>query len=180
MSTMPVTLERPLAVGDEAPDFDLSSTEDVLLMLKDEVPRTPVLLYLFSGPGDLQARTDLGELERRHPALSEMRAKVLGLSPAPLAELKKLQTDLRLHYPLLHDDRGFAKSYGLEASAEGQSAPPAVYLVGRNRRILWLERPVISLAASLGGVEKLLGGQSSSADGYPRRVINRWIDRWVH
>jgi peroxiredoxin len=167
-------------VGDEAPDFDLASTEDVVLMLKDEVPRTPVLLYLFSGPADLQARTDLGELERRLSVIVELRAKPLGMSPAPLAELKKLQADLRLHYPLLHDDRGFAKPYGLEAPAEGQSSPPALYLVGRDRRILWLERPVISLATSLGAIEKLLAGGSSSADGYPRRVINRWIDRWVH
>ena len=37
-----------LVVGDEAPNFDLTSTEDVVLMLCDEVPRMAVLLY-FSG-----------------------------------------------------------------------------------------------------------------------------------
>jgi peroxiredoxin len=179
MSTFPVMPARPLEAGDAAPDFDLASTEDVILMLKDEVPRTPVLLYVFSGPQDEQARADLGEIERRLPALLERRAKVLAVSPAPLALLKKLQADLRLHFPLLADDRGFTKAYGLDAE-EGKASPPALYLIGRDLRVLWRERPLIAVGAALGALDKLLGGQPSSAAGYPRRVINRWIDRWVH
>ncbi len=180
MSTHPIMPARPLAAGDVAPDFDLTSTEDVILMLKDEVPRTPVLLYVFSGGQDPQARADLVELERRREAILERRAKILGLSPAPLAELKKLQADLRLRFPLLADDRGFAKAYGLEAPAEGQAAPPALYLVGRDLRVLSSERPVMTIAGALDAIEKQLSSQPSSAAGYPRKVINRWIDRWVH
>jgi peroxiredoxin len=179
MSTYPVMPSRPLEVGDLAPDFDLASTEDVILMLKDEVPRTPVLLYVFAGAQDEQARADLAEIERRRTALLERRAKILAASPAPLPELKKLQADLRLHFPVLADDRGFTKGYGLDG-AEGKAPPPALYLIGRDLRVLWRERPVMAIGAALGAVEKLLGGQPSSAAGYPRRVINRWIDRWVH
>jgi len=180
MSTYPVMPPRPLEAGDLAPDFDLASTEDVVLMLKDEVPRTPVVLYVFSGPQDEQARADLAELERRRRTLTELRSKILAVSPAPLAELKKLQSDLRLRFPLLADDRGFTKGYGLEPDAGGKSAPPALYLIGSDCRVMWRERPVISLAGALGSVEKLLAGQASSAAGYPRKVINRWVDRWVH
>ena len=36
-----------LSPGDEAPNFDLTSTEDVVLMLRDEVSRTAALLYFF-------------------------------------------------------------------------------------------------------------------------------------
>jgi peroxiredoxin len=179
MSTYPVMPERPLEVGDLAPDFDLSSTEDVLLMLKDEVPRTPVLLYVFAGAQDEQARADLAEIERRRTALLERRAKILAVSPSPLGELKKLQADLRLQFPLLADDRGFTKGYGLDG-AEGKAASPALYLIGRDLRVLWCERPVMAVGSALAAVEKLLAGQPSSAAGYPRRVINRWIDRWVH
>lgn len=180
MSTYPVMPPRPLEAGDLAPDFDLASTEDVVLMLKDEVPRTPVVLYVFSGPQDEQARADLAELERRRRTLTELRAKILAASPAPLAELKKLQSDLRLGFPLLADDRGFTKGYGLDAEAGGKPAPPVLYLIGRDRQVLWRERPLISVGSALAAVEKVLGGQSSSAAGYPRKVINRWVDRWVH
>ena len=180
MSTYPVTLERPLQAGDEAPDFDLASTEDVVLMLKDEVPRTPVLLYVFAGAAEPQARAHLRELERRRGALTELRAKLLAASPAPLAELRKLQADEGLRFALLHDDRGFTQAYGQQAAAEGPPASPALYLIGRERRVLWLERPLGELGPALEAVEKLLGGQASSASGYPRKVINRWIDRWVH
>lgn len=180
MSTYPVMPPRPLEVGDLAPDFDLASTEDVVLMLKDEVPRTPVLLYVFSGPQDEQARADLAELERRRRALIELRAKILAASPAPLAELKKLQADLRLGFPLLADDRGFLKGYGLETPADGKAAAPALYLVGPDRHILWRERPLISIGSALAALEKLMSGQPSSAAGYPRKVINRLVDRWVH
>lgn len=50
-------MARALAIGDVAPNFDLSSTEDVLLMLRDEAPRTAVLLYFFSPDAE-------GQLER--------------------------------------------------------------------------------------------------------------------
>ena len=179
MSTYPVVPARPLEPGDLAPDFDLASTEDVVLMLQDEVPRTPVLLYVFAGPQDEQARADLAEIERHRRALLERRAKILAASPASLAELKKLQSDLHLHYPLLTDDRGFLKAYGLDPS-DGKTAPPALYLIGRDLRVLWRERPLIAIGGALPAVEKLLATQPSSAAGYPRRVINRWIDRWVH
>ena len=43
-----------ISIGDQAPDFDLTSTEGSLLMLRDEVPRTAVVLYVFADP-DLRA-----------------------------------------------------------------------------------------------------------------------------
>ena len=51
-----------ITIGDEAPNFDLSSTEGVLLMLRDEVPRTSVLLYFFSDLDGAETRADLQAL----------------------------------------------------------------------------------------------------------------------
>ena len=98
MSTYPATLERPLTVGDEAPDFDLSSTEDVVLMLKDEVPRTPVLLYLFSGPADLQARTEA------------LREQVCAQVPSP----ERLVEAVDDHWRSLACRRGELKKVGVQ------------------------------------------------------------------
>ena len=48
-----------VSIGDTAPNFDLSSTEDALLMLKDEVIRTAVVLYFFADAGSERVRRDL-------------------------------------------------------------------------------------------------------------------------
>ena len=42
-------MAKQLSVGDEAPNFDLSTTEGAVLMLCDEVPRNFVVLYFFGG-----------------------------------------------------------------------------------------------------------------------------------
>ena len=174
MSTYVAVPERPLQVGDEAPNFDLTSTEDVLLMLRDEVPRTAVVLYFFASAGEARAVADLDALSARRAALAELDAKAMAISPAPLAELKKLQAERRLEFPLLHDDRGFATAYGFEPAA-----PPALYVVDRWQKILWLQNPVASVAAALPEIEKLLGKTPPPTALYPKKVINRWIARWV-
>jgi peroxiredoxin len=174
LSTYVAVPERPLRVGDEAPNFDLTSTEDVLLMLRDEVPRTAVVLYFFASAGEQRALGDLDALSARRAALAELDAKAMAISPAPLAELKKLQAERRLGFPLLHDDRGFAKAYGVEPAA------PALYLVDRWQKILWLQNPVASVAAALPEIEKLLAKTPPPTALYPKKVINRWIARWVN
>jgi peroxiredoxin len=175
-------------VGDEAPNFDLTSTEDVLLMLRDEVPRTAVVLYFFASPAEPRAVADLDALSARRAALAELDAKAMAISPAPLAELKKLQAERRLGFPLLHDDRGFAKAYGVEPRSPGaeapsgtpEPAPPALYVVDRWQKILWLQNPVASVAAALPEIEKLLAKTPPPTALYPKKVINRWIARWVN
>jgi peroxiredoxin len=175
MSTYVVVPERPLRVGDEAPNFDLTSTEDVLLMLRDEVPRTAVVLYFFASASEPRAVADLDALSARRAALAELDAKAMAISPASLAELKKLQAERRLGFPLLHDDRGFAKAYGFEPRAEG-----ALYVVDRWQKILWLQNPVGAVAAALPEIEKLLAKTPPPTALYPKKVINRWIARWVN
>ncbi len=60
----------PVSIGDEAPNFDLSSTEDALLMLKDEVIRTAVVVYFFADPASDRVQRDLDALSRRVEALA--------------------------------------------------------------------------------------------------------------
>jgi len=96
-----------IAIGDEAPNFDLSSTEDALLMLKDEVVRTAIVVYFFADPASDRAHRDLDALNRGLDSLARAGARVLAVSPAKLDELKKLQVERKLLFPLLHDDRGF-------------------------------------------------------------------------
>jgi peroxiredoxin len=162
----------PISIGDVAPNFDLSSTEDALLMLRDEVTRTAILVYFFSDPAGERAQRDLDALNRGLDALARRSARVLAVSPAKLDELRKLQIDRKLLFPLLHDDRNFAAAYGVAADS-------ALVLVSRRQRVLWLANPVASVDGSLPQALEALGKLPSGTETYNKNVINRWIDRWV-
>lgn len=169
-----------ISIGDEAPNFDLSSTESCLLMLRDEVPRTAVVLYFFSDPASERVHRDLLALGRAKEELRKTHAKPLAISRADLASLRKLQIDLELPYALLHDDRDFSSRYGVAPPVEGQEALPALYVVNRRQRVLWLSNPVVAVEEALPEVLKSLQDQGSPAGQYPRSVVNRLVDRWVN
>lgn len=171
----------PISIGDEAPNFDLSSTEEALLMLKDEVTRTALVVYFFSGPGDERALRDLDALNRRRDALTRLQVRVLAVSTAPLDDLKKLQRERKLLFPLLHDDRNFSAAYGVAPPPEeGRPAAPALAVVDRRQRIRFLANPVASVEESMPQVESALKDLPSPTKSYPKSVVNRWIDRWVN
>ncbi len=167
-----------LQIGDDAPDFDLASTEDVVLMLRDEVPRTPVLLFFFDGVDEGSTKSDLGELGKISGELAELGVKIMAVSSAKLEELKAVQKELGLGFPLLHDDRDLSAAYRAEAGGESEGHAEILVLVGRDQKVLWLGRaPVVadSIRGAAGGAAKV-----SSTVNYPRKVINRLVDRWVN
>lgn len=173
----------PISIGDEAPNFDLTSTEEALLMLRDEVVQRAIVLYFCADVAGIESdrvRRDLDALNRSLDSLAELRARVLAVSPAKLEELKKVQAERKLLFPLLHDDRNFSAAYGVAASEEGKPPAPALVVVSRKQRILWLVNPVTSVEDAMPQVLKLLKGLPSPTASYPRSVINRLIDRWVN
>jgi peroxiredoxin len=163
-------MSGPISIGDTAPNFDLSSTEDAVLMLRDEVSRTAVVLYFFAGPEDERAVRDL---EALNAAREKLGARILAVSPAPLDALRKLQAERKLLFPLLHDDRNFGVSYGV-------AADPALVVVGRRQEVRWISNPVAGVEAALPQVETVLRTMPSSTRSYPKSVINGWVDRWVN
>ena len=169
-----------ISIDDEAPDFDLSSTEDALLTLRDEVPRSSVVLYFFRDPESERVRSDLAELAAARDSLGRSHVKVLAVAPAKLPVLKTLQVELGLPFALLRDDRDFLERYGLEALEEGQADSPALYLVNRKQVVIWLENPLTSMTAALVAVGAALKSQGSPTSGYPASVINRLVDNWVN
>jgi len=169
-----------ISIGDQAPDFDLTSTEGSLLMLRDEVPRTAVVLYFFADPTAERARRDLQALGREKAALRKVHAKVLAVSRADLASLQKVQAELKLPFPLLHDDRDFSSRYGVVPAPEGQEPSPALFVVNRQQHLLWMSNPVAAVEEALPEVLKSLKDQGSPTGNYPRAVINRMVDRWVN
>ena len=169
----------PVSIGDTAPNFDLSSTEDALLMLKDEVVRTAVVVYFFADPASDRVHRDLDALSRRVGDLRDLNARILGVSPAKLDDLKKLQAERKILFPLLHDDRNFSAAYGVVPAEEGRPADPALVVVGRRQEVKWLANPVASVVDALPQVEALLKNLPSPTKSYSKTVINAGIDWWV-
>ena len=162
----------PISIGDEAPNFDLSSTEECLLMLKDEVVRTALVLYFFADPASERVLRDLDTLNAQLDSLVKRQVRVLAVSPVPLDALKALQRERKLLFPLLHDDRNFSAAYGV-------AAEPALVVVGRGREVRWIANPVAAVEPALPAVERALKGMPPATGSYPGSVINRWIDRRV-
>lgn len=168
-----------LATGDEAPNFDLTSTEDVVLMLRDEVSRTAALLYFFDAEAE-DSRAALEALAEAWPRLGRHRARVFGVSAAKPEALKELQAELDLPFPLLSDDRGFAAHYGVEPAAEGESPAPALFVVDRRQRIAWAANPAPPMEEALAAVDKALASLPGPASNYPGSVVNRVVNWWVN
>lgn len=173
-------MSGPLSIGDEAPNFDLSSTEGALLMLRDEVVRTAVVLYLFTDPTSERVRADLKALSAAYERLAERQAKVLAVAPMKVEELQELQRELDLAFPLLRDDRGFLGAYGVAPAGEGEQAAPALLLVDRRQHVGWVANPAPPVEGALGDLEKALGDLATPTAGYPRKVINRLVSWWVN
>lgn len=172
------------AVGQPAPELDLASTSGAMLMLRDELARTAVLLYFFTAPADERAHTDLGELARAHERLGRRGIRVLAVAPAPLAGLARLRATLDLPFPLLADDRRLHRLYGVPAPQEGAAGERALVLVDRRQRISrsWPSVPAVSPllpeieAALAGSAEPRAAGALTA---YPGAVINRWVEWWL-
>jgi peroxiredoxin len=173
-------MAQPLSVGDEAPNFDLTSTEDVLLMLRDECVRTAVILYFFHDVAGERVRDDLLALARRWDDLTAVQTRVLGVSRAAIDSLKALQKELHLPFPLLTDDRGFSAAYGLAEAADGGAPEPVLAVVDRWQKLVSLQPATGGVAAALPGALAALEALPSPTASLPRKVVNWWIDRWVH
>ena len=91
-----------------------------------------------------------------------------------------MQRELRLAFPLLHDDRDFGARYGVVPPAEGAPVPRALFLVGRDQQVRWLACPSSGIAAALPQVTSALATPGAALRAYPRKILNRFIDRSVN
>ena len=173
-------MARPIQLGGEALNYDLTSTEDAVLMLRDEVPRTAVVLYVFDDPASESTRRDLATLAGRQDRLSGRQAVLHGMSRAKMPVLQSTQAELGLTFPLLTDDRDFSSWYGVVKGTEEAASEPALYLVDREQRIAWMACPVGDLEAGLAEVEDILKRMPSQSANLPGSVVNRVVDWWVN
>jgi peroxiredoxin Q/BCP len=104
-----------LAVGKKAPAFTLTDQDGNRVKLSDFAGKK-VVVYFYpkaDTPGCTQQSCNLRDAM---PALSKLKAVVLGISPDPPAKQKRFDDKYHLGFPLLADeDHAVAEKYGVWA-----------------------------------------------------------------
>ena len=102
-----------LEPGSEAPDFELPD-EDGREVKLSNFRGTPVVLYFYPKADTPGCTTQACGVRDHQADYAEFGATVLGISPDPVAKVKKFHDKYDLNFPLLADsDHAVAEAYGV-------------------------------------------------------------------
>jgi peroxiredoxin Q/BCP len=102
-----------LAVGDLAPDFEADASDGRRLTL-GELRGTAVVLYFFPRAFTPICTHQAARFRDNQAELTELGARVIGVSPDPLETQCEFGRSQRVQFPLLADpERRICKSYGV-------------------------------------------------------------------
>ena len=128
----------PLAIGDEAPDFALSSTPDQRLALS-QLRGQPVVLVFYPEDWSPVCSDQLALYQELLPEFQKFQAELIGISVDGVWCHLAFAKDRNLHFPLLSDfePKGeVSRLYGVYRSQEGTSER-ALYVIDANGIIRW-------------------------------------------
>lgn len=98
--------------GEEAPDFELIAQDDRLTRLSD-FRGQPVVLYFYPRAATPGCTTQACSIRDNSNEYEQYNARVLGVSPDPVGDIKAFAEDQSLDFTLLSDpDHAVAETYG--------------------------------------------------------------------
>lgn len=99
--------------GEQAPDFELPDQDGRPVKLSD-FRGQPVVVYFYPKASTPGCTTQACGVRDHGPDYKQAGAVVLGISPDPVAKIKKFVDEYDLNFPLLGDeDHAIAESYGV-------------------------------------------------------------------
>jgi peroxiredoxin Q/BCP len=99
--------------GQQAPDFELPDQDGRMVKLSD-YRGTPVVVYFYPKADTPGCTTQACGVRDRQSDYSAVGATVLGISPDPVAKVKKFHEKQALNFSLLADeDHAVAEAYGV-------------------------------------------------------------------
>lgn len=105
---------RALGAGAAAPPFDLKDAYGREVRLAELLATGPVVLTFYRGVWCPYCNIDLQELESHAERIRAAGASLLAITPQTAPNSRKLTTDHRLSFPVLHDPgNAVAQQYGL-------------------------------------------------------------------
>jgi peroxiredoxin Q/BCP len=103
-----------LQAGDLAPQFELQNQDGHTVSLKQLLLQGPVLVYFYPKASTPGCTVQAQGLRDSQKALADFSAQVVGLSPDPVAKLKKFYDKQTLNFDLLSDeDHSVADAFGV-------------------------------------------------------------------
>lgn len=103
-----------IKVGNKAPAFSLLDQNGDKVSLKDFKDEKNVVLYFYPKAMTPGCTTQACGLRDSHASLAKLDAVAIGISPDPVARLKKFETKEDLNFILLSDeDHAIAEKYGI-------------------------------------------------------------------
>lgn len=131
-----------VSVGDQAPDFNLRSTDGEMVSLSDQRGSNVVLAFFPAAFTDV-CQTEMCTFRDSLSAFNDMNAKVFGVSVDPPFSQAEFSSKNDLTFPLLSDLGGNTVSaYGVElsnlAGIEGYNvAQRSVFVIDGNGKVAW-------------------------------------------
>lgn len=103
-----------LTVGDKAPEFTLQNQNDEAISLSEALQSGPVLVYFYPKASTPGCTVQACGLRDSQPQLNDLSVTVFGISPDPVAKLKKFSDKQSLNFSLLSDeDHAIADAFGV-------------------------------------------------------------------
>ena len=108
-------VEQGLTVGDVLPDFALSDTDGILVSSEALLARGPLAVVFLRGPWCPYCTLALQALEDMRPAIDQLGASLVVVSPASADQLWRAAKERGLHLRLLSDPGAtYAKVCGVQ------------------------------------------------------------------
>jgi peroxiredoxin Q/BCP len=112
MATAPAP--TPVAAGSKAPAFDLESSTGQRIKLADFAGKQSVVLYFYPKADTPGCTKQACGFRDAIASYKKAKVPVLGISPDPVAKVKKFADKFQLNFPLLADpDHAVADNYGV-------------------------------------------------------------------
>ncbi|RYG48210.1 AhpC/TSA family protein [bacterium] len=147
MLAAPMGPSEPPKVGDKAPAFDVRTLDRKPVRLVPLLKQGPVVLVMLRGFPGYQCplcTRQVGELFAKAEEFAKRKATVVLVYPGPSAELERRAgefvagKDIPAGFRFTIDpDYAFTKIYGLRWDADGETAYPSTFVIGRDGRIAY-------------------------------------------
>lgn len=124
-----------LKAGDKAPDVRAPLTDGTTFVLREWLPRAPLVLYFYPKDFTPGCTKEACALRDDFPAFQDLHATVIGISYDSVASHKKFVKKHGLPFPLASDsDKKVAKAFGVDGLL---FAHRATFVVGKDGVILY-------------------------------------------
>jgi thioredoxin-dependent peroxiredoxin len=104
----------PIPTGGPAPSFELDASTGQRIKLSDFAGKNTVVLYFYPKADTPGCTKQACGFRDARAAYEKVGVVVLGISPDPIAKVKRFAEKFRLNFPLLADpDHSIADQYGV-------------------------------------------------------------------